>query len=148
MAYRSDFLDVRGVRTHLLKGGRGRPLLVLHPELGANMWFPYHEALAARFQVFAPDHLGFGESERPEWLERIDDLVFHYVDLLDMLGLERVSIIGTSLGGRVAAELAVAHPQRVERLVLVGASGLKVDGVERFDLFVHTIEETLQHLFY
>ncbi len=148
MAHRSEQLSVAGVRTHMLRGGRGTPLLVLAPEFASNRWFPYHEALAARFQVFAPDHLGFGESERPEWLEGIDDLVFHYVDLLDMLGLERVSIIGTSLGGWVAAELAVAHPQRVERLVLVGASGLKVDGVERFDVFVHPIEATLQHLFY
>jgi pimeloyl-ACP methyl ester carboxylesterase len=132
----------------MLRGGRGTPLLVLPPEFASNRWFPYHEALATRFQVFAPDHLGFGESERPEWLEGLDDLVFHFVDLIVALGLERVSIIGTSLGGWVAAELAVAHPQRVERLVLVGASGLKVDGVERFDVFVHPIEETLTRLFH
>jgi hypothetical protein len=89
----------------------------LAPEFAANRWFPYHDSLAAHFEVYAPDHLGFGESERPEWLEGVDDLVFHYVDLLNTLGLERVSVIGTSLGGWVAAEFAVAHPQRVERLV-------------------------------
>src|SRR5215510_7661696 len=93
MAYRSDYVDVRGVRTHVLKGGRGRPLLVLHPEFGANMWSPYHDALAAHFLVLAPDHLGFGESERPEWLDAIDDLLFHYVDLLDLLHIERVSVL-------------------------------------------------------
>ena len=49
MAYRSDLLDVRGVRTHLLRGGRGKPVLVLHPEFGASMWAPYHDALAAHF---------------------------------------------------------------------------------------------------
>jgi pimeloyl-ACP methyl ester carboxylesterase len=148
MAHRSELLSIAGVRTHVLRGGRGTPLLVMPPEFAANRWFPYHDALAARFQVFAPDHLGFGESERPDWLEGIDDLVFHYVDVLDTLGLERVSIIGTSLGGWIAAEFAVAHPERVDRLVLVGAAGLKVDGVERFDVFVHPIEETLQHLFF
>jgi pimeloyl-ACP methyl ester carboxylesterase len=148
MAHRSELLSIAGVRTHVLRGGRGTPLLVMPPEFAANRWFPYHDALAARFQVFAPDHLGFGESERPDWLEGIDDLVFHYVDVLDTLGLERVSIIGTSLGGWIAAEFAVAHPERVDRLVLVGAAGLKVDGVERFDVFVHPIEETLQHLFH
>jgi pimeloyl-ACP methyl ester carboxylesterase len=148
MAHRSEFLDVAGVRTHLLRGGRGAPVLVLHPEFGANRWFPYHDALAAHFQVFAPDHPGFGQSDRPEWLDGIDDLVFHYVDLLDTLALERVSIVGTSLGGWIAAELAVAHPERLERLVLVGAAGLKVDGVERFDVFLHPIETTLQHLFH
>jgi len=148
MAHRSEFLSVAGVRTHVLRGGRGAPLLVLHPELAAGRWFPYHDGLAARFQIFAPDHPGFGETERPEWISGIDDLVFHYVDLLDVLGLDRVAILGTSLGGWIAAELAVAHPERVERLVLVGAAGIKVDGVERFDVFLHPIEETLRHLFH
>jgi len=148
MAHRSDVVEVAGVRTHVLRGGRGAPLLVLPPEFAANRWFPYHDALAARFQVFAPDHLGFGKSERPEWLDGIDDLVFHYVDLLDTFGLERVSIIGTSLGGWVAAELAVAHPARVDKLVLVGAAGVKVDGVARYDVFVNPLEETLRHLFF
>jgi len=148
MAHRSEILDVAGVQTHLLRGGRGAPLLVLPPEFAANRWFPFHDALAACFQVFAPDHLGFGQSERPEWLDSIDDLVFHYVDLLDVLGLPRVSVIGTSLGGWVAAEFAVAHPERVDRLVLVGAAGLKVDGCERYDIFINPIEETLRHLFY
>jgi pimeloyl-ACP methyl ester carboxylesterase len=147
MAHRSEFLSVAGVRTHLLRGGRGAPLLVLHPEFAANRWFPYHDQLAAHFQILAPDHPGFGQSDRPEWLEGIDDLVFHYFDLLDALSLDRVSLVGTSLGGWIAAELAVAHPERVERLVLVGAAGIKVDGVERFDVFLHPIEETLQHLF-
>ena len=148
MAHRSEFVSVAGVRTHVLRGGRGTPLLVLHPEFAANRWFPYHDGLAAHFQVFAPDHPGFGQSERPDWIEGIDDLVFHYVDLLDTLGLDRVSIVGTSLGGWVAAELAVAHPERLHRLVLVGAAGIKVDGVERFDVFLHPVEETLQHLFH
>ncbi len=148
MAHRSEFRDVGGVRTHLLRGGRGTPLLVLHPEYGADQWFPYHDLLAARFQVLAPDHPGFGQSDRPEWLDGIDDMVFHYLDLLDVLGLERIAILGTSLGGWIAAELAVAQPARVDRLVLVGAGGIKVDGVERFDLFLHPIEETLQHLFH
>ena len=148
MAHRSDFLTVRGVRTHVLKGGRGRPLLVLHPEFGANMWAPYHDALAAHFQVLAPDHLGFGDSERPDWLDGIDDLVFHYVDLLDLLAIERVSIVGTSLGGWIAAAIAVAHPERVERLVLAAPAGIKVDGVPRYDFFANPLENTLQHLFH
>jgi pimeloyl-ACP methyl ester carboxylesterase len=148
MAHRSEFIMIADVRTHLLRGGRGAPVLVLHPEFAANRWFPYHDALGTRFQVLAPDHPGFGQSERPDWLDGIDDLVLHYVELLDTLGIKRVAIVGTSLGGWIAAELAVAYPERVERLVLVGAAGLKVDGVERFDVFLHPIEETLQHLFH
>ena len=141
-------MSVADVRVHMFRGGRGVPLLVLHPEFGANQWFPYHDRLAERFQVLAPDHPGFGQSERPEWLDGIDDLVFHYVDLLNTLGLARVCVLGTSLGGWIAAELAVAHPERLHRLVLVGAGGIQVDGVERFDVFLHPIEETLQRLFH
>src|ERR1700687_2459113 len=123
MAHRSEQFSVAGVRTHVLHGGRGAPLLVLPPELAANRWFPYHDALAAHFQVFAPDHLGFGESERPEWLEGIDDLVFHYVDLPHALDLRQTAILGTSLGGWIAAEFAAAYPERVRQLLLVGAEG-------------------------
>lgn len=148
MAHRSEYLDVRGVRTHLLRGGRGRPLLVLHPEFGANGWAPYHDALAAQHCVLAPDHPGFGGSDRPDWLDGIDDLVFHYVDLLDQLTLERVSIVGSSLGGWIAAAFAITHPERVERLVLAAPAGIKVDGVPRYDYFINPFEKTLDHLFH
>jgi pimeloyl-ACP methyl ester carboxylesterase len=148
MAHRSEFVSVRGVRTHLLQGGRGEPLLVLHPQYGADAWHPYHDELASRFRVLAPDHLGFGQSERPEWLEGMDDLVLHYVDLLDALEIRSVHVLGTSLGGWIAAELAAVYPERVARLVLVGAAGVKVDGVPRYDLFLNTFEDTLRHLFH
>jgi pimeloyl-ACP methyl ester carboxylesterase len=140
-------VDVRGVRTHVMRGGRGRPLLVLHPEFAARMWAPYHDALAAQFQVFAPDHPGFGDSDRPDWVDGVDDLVLHYVDLLDALGLERVSIVGTSLGGWIALALALAHPARVDRLVLAAPAGIRVEGIPRYDYFANPVEETLRRLF-
>jgi pimeloyl-ACP methyl ester carboxylesterase len=148
MAHRSEFLDVRGVKTHVRLGGRGRPLLVLHPEFGADLWSPYQDDLAAHFRVVAPDHPGFGRSDRPEWLDRVDDLVFHYLDLLDLLDIEKLSLVGTSLGGWIAAAFAIAHPERVERLVLAAPAGFRVDGVERYDVFANPFEETLRHLFF
>ncbi|HVN87132.1 MAG TPA: alpha/beta fold hydrolase [Candidatus Binatia bacterium] len=148
MAHRSEFLSVRDVRTHLMHGGRGDPLLVMAPEFGSGVWHPYLDRLAAHFRVLAPDHLGFGESERPEWLDDVDDLVLHYVDLLDALEVPQVAILGTSFGGWIAAEFAVAHPERVRHLILVGAAGLKIDGVPRYDLFLNPIEDILRHLFH
>lgn len=148
MPQRSDVLSVAGVHTHLRRGGRGRPLLVLHPEFAPSQWFPYLDPLAARFEVFAPDHPGFGNSARPDWLDGIDDLVIHYLDLLDLLELDRVSIVGTSLGGWIAAELAVVQPQRIDRLVLAGAAGLRVDGADRMDVFLRPLDQTLTQLFY
>ena len=148
MAYRSDVLDVRGVRTHVMRGGRGAPLLVLHPEFAARTWAPYHDALAAHFHVIAPDHPGFGDRTCPDWVDGIDDMVFHYLDLLEALALDRVPIVGTSLGGWIAAAIAVAHPERVERMVLAAPAGVRVEGVARYDYFANPIEETLRRLFH
>jgi len=148
MAHRRDTVTVGGLETTLWRGGRGSPLLILGPEFAPPQWFPYHDGLAARFQVFAPEHPGFGSTPLPDWLLGIDDLVFHYADLLDTLRLDRVALLGTSLGGWIAAEFAATHPQRVSALVLVGAGGLKVDGVERHDVFLHSLEENLNRLFH
>lgn len=65
----SQFLDVRGVRTHVRERGAGAPLLLLHGAGGPGPWRPYQDALAQRFRVIAPDHPGFGASDRPDWLE-------------------------------------------------------------------------------
>src|SRR5260370_16679139 len=119
----------------LLGGGAGAPLLYLHGA-GVYWWMPAHELLAARHRVHAPVHPGFGASEGYEEIEGIDDLVFHTLDVMDALGLERADVVGLSLGGRRAAELALRHPGRVNRLVLVDAAGPRVPGGARADLFL------------
>jgi pimeloyl-ACP methyl ester carboxylesterase len=135
------FVDVRGARVHVLRGGRGDPLLYLHGMDLVGRWLPVHAALAEHFDVIAPDHLGFGESDRPDWFESMDDLVLHYADVLDALDLDRVDVLGVSFGGWLAAELAVFCPQRVRKLVLVDALGLHVDGASVADLFMLTHDE-------
>ncbi len=148
MPCRSETVQIGDLDVHLLRGGRGEPLLVLHPEFAAGRWFPFHDELARHFQVYAPDHPGFGSTPRPDWLEGMDDLAMFYADFIDTLGLAPVRVVGLSFGGWIAAELAAWFPERVSRLVLVGAAGLKVEGVERFDLFARPLEETLQQLFF
>ncbi len=148
MPYRSEVRRVRDSEVHLLRSGRGAPLLILHPEFAAGRWFAYHDDLAAHFQVVAPDHPGFGRSNRPDWLDTVQDLAFFYLDFLDDLDLERVAVVGISFGGWVAAELATLAPHRVTRLVLAGAAGLRVPGADRFDLFARPFEETLKSFFH
>jgi pimeloyl-ACP methyl ester carboxylesterase len=121
-------LEVGGSRTKLLRGGSGEPLLYLHSAGGETMWLPFHEALAASFDVIAPAHPGFDASEGLEKIDSIEDLVFHYIDLMGALGLDRVSVVGSSLGGWVAAELATRYSGRVRKMVLVDAAGLYVPG--------------------
>lgn len=144
----SQFLDVRGVRIRLREKGNGPPLLLFHGAGGPGPWRPYQEALAQQFRLLAPDHPGFGESDRPDWVETIDDLVYHYLDFLDLLHLQRVDVVGHSLGGWIAAELAVAHPEVVDRLVLVDPAGLRRLDVPVPDLFALSEEESTRLVFY
>jgi len=122
-----EFLELAGGRVHLLRGGTGEPVLFLHAAGGAGEWLPFHGLLAsAGFQVIAPDHPGFGKSDEFPEAEAIDDLVFHYLDVLDALGLDRPHVVGASFGGWIAAELAVYAPHRMGSLTLLSAAGLRL----------------------
>jgi len=72
--FTEEFVNVGGAKVHLLKGGAGDPLLVLHGAGGNQGWLRYVKGLAERFTVYLPSHPGYGQSERPEWLETIPDL--------------------------------------------------------------------------
>jgi len=144
----SEFLDVRGVRTHVRERGSGAPVLLLHGSGGSGVWSPYYEALAQRFRLIVPDHPGFGASERPDWLETMDDIIYHYLDLLDLLGVSGAHVVGSSIGGWMAAELAVAHPEVIDRLVLVDPAGLKIPGMFLPDMFSMPEDEYTRLLYY
>ena len=134
-AGRERALAVRGHRVQIFEGGAGRPLLYLHGA-GTFGWMPVHDLLARRRRVLLPVHPGFGASEGLEAIETMEDLVFRTLDVLDALALERPDVVGLSLGGWLAAELAVRHPGRVNRLVLVDAPGVRVPGVPMGDVFM------------
>jgi pimeloyl-ACP methyl ester carboxylesterase len=138
-------VDVRGVATHLFEAGEptAPPLLYLHGILVGNMWLDYHKALAQNFHIFAPDIPGFGLTECPNWMRDINDYVLYLRDLLDVLNLEKPFIIGHSIGGWMAAEVAVWYPERVSKLVLVNALGLRVKGTPIPNIFALTPEEVI-----
>ena len=112
----------------MLEGGAGPALVWLHGAGGAARWLPFQERLAERFTVCAPSHPGHGGSPAAEWIEHISDLAFHYLDLLDELGLERAHVVGASFGGWIAAEIAVMASHRLRSLTLIDPVGIKVDG--------------------
>src|SRR4051812_42316510 len=115
-------------RVVLVRGGEGPPLVFLHSLVGETRWLPFHQQLAESFDVIAPAHPGFGATEGIERVDTMEDIVFHYLDVLEGLGLDRVHLVGVSLGGWIAAEIAVRYPERVARLVLADALGLELDG--------------------
>lgn len=130
----SQGIAVKGFEIPYQRAGSGEALLALHAEDAAGQWRRCHELLASRFDVVLPEHPGFGEAERPDWLNSILDLVYCHLEVLDKLGLERVHVLGESLGGWVAAELAAVAPERVRTLTLIAPLGFDVPGMP--DVFV------------
>ncbi|MBX3026354.1 2-succinyl-5-enolpyruvyl-6-hydroxy-3-cyclohexene-1-carboxylic-acid synthase [bacterium] len=127
-------LAANGVRYAVREWGDGPPLLLLHGFTGSGaLWEEHARRLAARFHVVAPDLLGHGDSDAPADAARyamrraVDDLAA----LLDALALERVHLLGYSLGGRLALAFAVEQPARVASLILEGASPGIADADER-----------------
>jgi pimeloyl-ACP methyl ester carboxylesterase len=121
-------LSVRGTPVHLLSDGTGPGLIFLHGAGAGGRWLAFQEHLAPHFTVYAPSHPGHGGAPAAEWIEHISDLAFHYLDLLDELGLDRVHLVGASFGGWIGAEIAVMASHRLASLVLIDPVGIKVNG--------------------
>ena len=136
-------VTVRGgmFETKLRTDGSGEPLLYLHSAGGLRGWDPFLAELAQQFTVYAPSHPGFETSTGLEHLDDVIDLVVYYNDFLDALGLEPAHVVGHSLGGMVAAELAAMSPHRVRKLVLANAVGLWLDDQPVADFFAMTPEQ-------
>lgn len=138
------FLDARGTRIQVLHGGDGPPLVYLHGAGGAGEWSRVHARLAETYRVIAPTHPGFGDSAELPGLEAVDDFAFFYLALLDDLGVQQAIVMGHSVGGWIAAELATWDPRRVSRLILSAPAGLRRDGVQQPDLFAADAERSAQ----
>jgi pimeloyl-ACP methyl ester carboxylesterase len=141
-------IAVRGCNIALMRGGSGHPLVFLHGASGASAWLPCMGALAEKFDVIVPEHPGFGASDTPDWLDTIHDLAYFYLDVLADLDLGRVHLVGVSLGGWIAAELAVRDTRRLASLTLVSAAGIHVKDVEQIDPFLRTDEQRIRDFFY
>jgi pimeloyl-ACP methyl ester carboxylesterase len=127
-----------GFPTVVHRGGAasGRPLVFLHSAAAVNPHDPLLLALAERFEVIAPVHPGFSDLGELDGIRDVHDVAFYYDDLLDALGLDDAQVVGHSLGGMFAAELAAHVPRRVSRLVLAAPLGLWNDEYPVADLFV------------
>src|SRR5579863_415042 len=151
MPHRVETITVAGAAIRLFRGGPGGaaapPLVFLHGAGGHAGWMGFLEELSARFQVFAPEHPGFGQSDDPPWLDEVADLAYFHLDLLAALGLDRVHLMGTSLGGWVAAEVAVRSTARLASLTLIGAVGITAGGEPIPDIFRMPEAENLRRYY-
>jgi pimeloyl-ACP methyl ester carboxylesterase len=147
-SFTERLLDLDGCAVQILEGGLGPPLVFLHGGEGsARKLQSFLEPFARDFRVIAPLHPGFGASDLPARYDRVDDLVFHYLDVFDALGLEQIRLAGFSLGGWIAAALAVMQPRRFAKLALIDAIGIKVDGVVLPNPFMLPAEKALALLY-
>ena len=146
--FADETVDLNGGRVHLLRGGAGPPLLYLHGGGAAGLWRRFHALLAERFEVYAPDHPGFGASDERADVGDVAGLASHYLDLTDRLELDRTVLVGASFGGRVACELALRAPERFSRLVLLAPVGLDLPEHPVTPLFPRSREEARGMLFH
>ena len=148
MAGHTDgMIEARGCRIRMMRGGSGPPLLVLHGAGGAGVWLPFMDRLAERFELIVPEHPGFGASDTPDWLDTIHDLAYFYLDFLADQGLIGVHLVGLSLGGWIAAEIAVRCTARLATLTLVDAAGIYLPGVPQSDPFLRSEEQRIRDNF-
>jgi pimeloyl-ACP methyl ester carboxylesterase len=127
-----------GIRTNYLEAGDGPPVVLVHgsgPGVTAYAnWRLTIPALADRFHCFAPDLVGFGYTERSTDLTYgVQTWADQVVGFLDAMGLEKASLVGNSLGGSIALRVAARHPERVDRLALMGSVGVPFELTEGLD---------------
>jgi pimeloyl-ACP methyl ester carboxylesterase len=141
-------IQVGETTIQVLKGGTGKPLLLLHGTEGNLGWLRYAQALADHFTVYLPSHPGFNRSECPRWLKTMPDLVCFYTWFLEQQQLEGVRAIGFSLGGWLAAELVATTRHAFSKLLLVDAVGIKPQQGEIADIFIISPAQVLERSFY
>ena len=127
-------MTVSGIDLEVLRRGAGRPVVLLHGMQNVHPDAPFLDRLGRHAEVIAPSHPGFGHSARPADFETMYDLVRLYLEFLESLPHEKLTLIGFSFGGWLAAELAVKCRHRLDGLVLVDAFGIKVSDRETPDI--------------
>ena len=147
----SGTLALQHIDLPVVRQGTGPPLLLLHGGDGPQNHLPFFQQLTERFDVIAPTHPGFAGSPIPEHFDTLEDLVYLYLDVLDALQLQDVILLGFSLGGWIAAEIAVRNTTRLAKLILVDAVGIKPgtrDTRDIADIFGMSAPEVVQLMFH
>ena len=147
---RSTVLNLGANRpsVQVLEAGDGPPLLFLHGAGGINGWEGALPLLSDKYHVYAPLLPGFGQSSGLEYLEDQFDLFLHGFDVMEALGLERPYVVGESLGGWMAAEMAAVRPDKIGRLALTAPVGLWRDEAPVVDMFGSMTHELAPYLFH
>jgi pimeloyl-ACP methyl ester carboxylesterase len=131
---RRDTIKLGEIELEIHEGGQGQPLLFLHGGGGPLPGAPFLERLAEKYRVIAPAHPGFGQSSLPIWIDSVDDFAHIHLELIERLNLDNILLMGHSIGGWTAAELATKTTYNIDRLVLIAPVGIKVGPTDRLDI--------------
>jgi pimeloyl-ACP methyl ester carboxylesterase len=134
MSGSAEKIVVNGIELELLRHGQGAPVMLLHGMDTVSPKAPFLDLLGRHVEVIAPSSPGFGNTKRPADFDTIYDLTHLYLALLDQLPYEKVTLMGLSFGGWLAAEVAVASCHRIANLILVDPVGIKLGGPEQRDI--------------
>ncbi len=125
---------IADVELDVIERGQGAPLLYLHGGAGIAGDHAFIDLLAQHRRVIAPSHPGFGTSSLPDWLDTVEDIAHIHLALLDRLGVATVDLVGMSLGGWIAADMASKNPERFPRVALIGPIGVKTGPSDKLDI--------------
>ena len=139
--YTEERLQVAGAEMQVLRGGSGDPLLVLHDEMGQPGWLQLHEALSQNYSVIAPSLPGFGVTDRLDWVMNVRDIATWTLWAMDDMGLSNVNVLGFSVGGWLAAEMATQDPGAIKKMALAAPAGILPPTGEILDMFLIVSKE-------
>ncbi|HEY2664747.1 MAG TPA: alpha/beta hydrolase [Candidatus Binataceae bacterium] len=143
-SWSEETVRVAGADLTMIKGGSGKPLLMLHDELGFPGWMAWNETLAHDRTFVIPLQPGYGKSPRRAWIRSYRDLGGFYAHAIRQLKLDPIDVIGFSAGGFAAAEMAAADPHIFSKMILVAPMGIKPEQGEIMDIFPVTIRTHLR----
>ncbi|HEV8014189.1 MAG TPA: alpha/beta hydrolase [Stellaceae bacterium] len=141
-------ITLRGATVPMKRAGTGQTMLVLHGAGGSPRFLPAMRALSEQFAVIVPQAPGFGGVAAPPWLETMADLGNFYLDFMDEFDLRNVHLVGLSLGGWAAAELAVRNTSRLASLTLMDAPGIEVAGTPYRDPTLLSEEQAVRETYF
>ena len=137
-----------GCEVSVKRKGKGETVLFLHGGRGAPAWLPFMEKLSNTFELYVPEHPGYGQSDVPEWLEKMEDIGYFYLEFIEHFKMQEIHVVGSSIGAWVAAEMCIRNTTNVKSLVLVAPAGLSLQAQYGLDPFISTDDEFTINAFY